>query len=78
MGTSLWTHEELTSLIADYKAAYKAASTGKSYSIDGRNLTRQDIPEIRKQLDYLQLELQKLAGQRTGGPVFITCRVPRS
>lgn len=76
MGTSLWTHEELTSLIAAYKAAYMAASTGKSYSLDGRTLTRQDIPEILRQLEYLKGELAALRGQQRG-PVLVQCRVRR-
>lgn len=77
MGTSsIWTHEELTSLIAAYKAAYMAASSGKSYSIDGRTLTRQDIPEILRQLDYLKGELAALRGQKRGS-VLVQCRVRR-
>ncbi|MEG2173723.1 MAG: hypothetical protein RRY29_10780 [Desulfovibrionaceae bacterium] len=76
MTTSIWTYEELTSLIAAYKAAYAAASTGKSYALDGRNLTRQDIPEILRQLDYLSGELASLSGQKRG-PVFVQCRVRR-
>lgn len=76
MGTSIWTYEELTSLIASYKAAYLAASTGKSYSIDGRALTRQDIPEIQRQLAYLQAERAALTGQKRG-PVIVQARVRR-
>lgn len=76
MGTSIWTREELTSLIASWKAAYAAASTSKSYSIDGRSLTRQDIPEIQRQLRYLQGELAALSGQKQG-PVIVQARVRR-
>lgn len=72
---TLWTRAELLSLVDLWKAAYKAASTGKSYTIAGRSLTRQDLPEIRKQLTYLETELAALSGQR--GPVFVRARVRR-
>ena len=52
--STIWTREELLDLIACWKAAYKAASTGKSYTVQGRTLTRYDLPEIRQQLVYLQ------------------------
>lgn len=65
---SIWTKDELLSLIADWKAAYKAASTGKAYTIGSRSLTRQNLPEILDQLRYLQRELQALA-RRQSGPV---------
>ena len=48
--STIWTREELLDLIACWKAAYKAASTGKSYTVQGRTLTRYDLPEIRQQL----------------------------
>ena len=60
---SIWTREELQDLIAAWKAAYKAAATGQSYTIQGRSLTRYDLPEIRKQLAYLEGELAALEGQ---------------
>ena len=43
--STIWTREELLGLIACWKAAYKAASTGKSYTVQGRTLTRYDLPE---------------------------------
>lgn len=54
---SICSREELLSLLADWKAAYKAASTGKSYMIQGRTLTRYDLSEIRGQLSCLENEL---------------------
>ncbi len=72
---SIWTREELLSLLADWKAAYKAASTGKSYTIDGRTLTRYELPEIRQQISYLENELAALNGRR--GPVFVRARYRR-
>ena len=63
--STIWTREELLDLIACWKAAYKAASTGKSY-----------LPEIRQQLVYLQGELAALdTGRR--GPTIVLARVRR-
>jgi len=73
--SSIWSREELLSLLADWKAAYKAASTGKSYMIQGRTLTRYDLSEIRGQLSYLENELAALDGRR--GPAFVRARFRR-
>lgn len=72
---TIWTREELLTLIADWKAAYKAASTGKSYTIGGRTLTRYELPEIRRQLSYLENELAALDGRRA--PIFVRARYRR-
>ena len=72
---SIWTREELLTLLADWKAAYRAASTGKSYTISNRTLTRYDLDEIRKQLAYLEGELAALDGRR--GPIIVQARIPR-
>lgn len=74
--STIWTREELLDLIVCWKAAYKAASTGKSYTVQGRTLTRYDLPEIRQQLVYLQGELAALdTGRR--GPTIVLARVRR-
>lgn len=62
-------------MIAEWKAAYRAASTGKSYSIGSRTLTRYDLSEIRKQLDWLSEELASLDGKR--GPFFVRANFRR-
>lgn len=72
---SIWTKDELLSLLADWKAAYKAASTGKSYAISGRTLTRYDLADIRAQISYLESELAALSGRR--GPKRVILRVQR-
>lgn len=51
--SSIYTKEELHAEIAIWKKALAACATGKSYTIDGRTLTRQDIPAIRSHLDWL-------------------------
>ena len=61
---AIWTREELIRLIDAWKAAYLAASTGKSYTIGSRTLTRYDLDEIRKQLAYLDNELAGLGAPR--------------
>lgn len=72
---SIWIREELLSLLADWKAAYRAASTGKSYTIGTCSLTRYDLPEIRRQLAYLEGELAAL--ERGRGPIIVQARIPR-
>lgn len=71
----LWTKRELLELIAEWKAAYRAAATGKSYSIGQRTLTRYDLSEIRNQLSFLESELAALSGRR--GPFFVHARLRR-
>ena len=73
--SSIWSRAELLDLIAQWKAAYRAAATGKSYSIGSRTLTRYDLPEIRKQLEWLEEELAALDGKR--GPFFVRARFRR-
>lgn len=75
--STIWTREELLDLIACWKAAYKAGRPrGKSYTVQGRTLTRYDLPEIRQQLVYLQGELAALdTGRR--GPAIVLARVRR-
>lgn len=75
MGMNIWTREELTTLIASWKAAYAAAATGKSYAIGGRTLTRYDLAEIRAQISWLQGQLVALSGRV--GPVAVRTRVVR-
>ncbi|MFI3270782.1 MAG: DUF6148 family protein [Pseudomonadota bacterium] len=61
-----WKKEELEELLALWKAAYRAASTGQSYTIQGRTLTRYDLPEIRAQIEYLSNQLDILEGKGSG------------
>lgn len=60
---SVWTHQELQNHIAACKKALLAATTGESYSIEGRSLTRQKIEALRSQLAYYESELAKLDGK---------------
>lgn len=47
-------------------AASSAVAANQSYSINGRSLTRVDAGEIRKQIDYWQGWVTKLAKAATG------------
>ncbi|MDR2821199.1 MAG: DUF6148 family protein [Desulfovibrio sp.] len=73
MAFQIWTREELLGQIALYKDALKKCASGHSYTIGSRSLTRQDLPEIRKQLDYFADELAKLSG--VNGPRFVQGRI---
>lgn len=73
--SSIWSREELLAMIAEWKAAYRAAATGKSYAIGSRTLTRYDLSEIRKQLEWLESELASLEGKR--GPFFVRAKFRR-
>lgn len=61
---SIWTEQELKEQIALWKTAYSKASTGQSYTIGSRTLTRYDLPSIRNQLSYLEGELNKATSNR--------------
>lgn len=59
---SVFTKEELMAAISEWKKALLRCAAGKSYTIDGQTLTRQDVDDIRKTLVYLQGELAALEG----------------
>ena len=58
--TSAWTSAELDTRIASLKTAIDAAVNGKAYSFNGRAVTRQDLKELRSQMDYYVAEKNKL------------------
>ena len=72
MSTKKWTKEELLEQILLWKEALKRCSMGQSYKIGTRELTRYDLAEIRKMLDYLGGELSALENGR--GPVLVQGR----
>lgn len=74
---NIWTREELVNLLAKWKAAYVAVSSGKSYTIDGRTLVRQDVSIIWAQLEKLQNELDALDNPGRGSIRSIPCRTVR-
>ena len=72
---SIWTRAELTEQITLYKNALKACASGASYTIGSRQLTRQNLAQIREHLAYLSGELAALDGRR--GPIIVEGRIPR-
>jgi hypothetical protein len=50
-----------------YLAAEVAALSGKSYSIGGRSLSRQDLSEIRKGVEVWDARVKRFSNGRNGG-----------
>lgn len=62
--------------LADYEAAIRAVSTGQSYSIGSRQLTRANLAELRAQVAILQSTIQALEAEaRTDPPKNPTVKV---
>ena len=59
-----------------WKRAKRAAATGQSYSIEGRQLTRQNLPLINAEIDRYSAIVETLSGG-ISGPVFVTARMRR-
>ena len=59
---SVFTEEELHAAIAEWKKALLRCAAGKSYTIDGQTMTRQDVDDIRRMLTFLSGELAALKG----------------
>ena len=74
---SLFTRTELQTALADWKKAYLAVSSGKSYSIGSRSLTRQDVATIREQISWLSAQLDELDNPGQGSLKVIHCRTVR-
>lgn len=70
--------DELTELRGDWYQALRAVSTGQSYVIAGRTLTRVDAEEIRRQLAYFDGQLEAVqAGRGPGARVLRVVVVDR-
>ena len=69
--SNLWTKQELSEQIAEWKKALKACASGKSYSIDNRTLTRQDVSVIMDTLDKLQAQYLQLSHNGRRGSVMV-------
>lgn len=72
---AIFTLQELDEQITAYKQALLALSVSQSYRMAGREYVRADLPEIRKTLQFLDLEKSKLTGG--SGPKFVTGRIVR-
>lgn len=77
--TPLFTAEELDTQIAAYKQAMLDVASGKRVRINSggtdREITSEDLPELRKQLQWLQSERVKLSVG--SGPQFLAARPRR-
>ena len=58
----IFTTEEIAEQMKAYKAALTALSLGQSYRIGERWLTRADLPEVRRTLEWLGAQEQALKG----------------
>lgn len=72
---AIFTLPELDAQVAAWKKALLACAANQSYEIEGRILTRADLPEIRNTLDWLDGERRKTAGQ--SGPFLLPAAIRR-
>lgn len=73
---AIFTATELTEQKTAWKAALLAVSTGQSYTIGRRTLTRADSSEIRRMLEWLD-EQESLLSAAAAGPMFVQGRPRR-
>ena len=71
-----YTLEEAEAELAVWKNAKRAAATGKSYTIEGRSLTRHNLSEINAEIDRFTAIVDALSGGGSG-PTFVQARVRR-
>lgn len=71
-----YTLEEAEAELTLWKNAKRAAATGQSYTIDGRQLTRQHLSAINAEIDRFTAIVDALSGHGAG-PVFVTARMRR-
>lgn len=59
-----WTYEEAKQHLDTWMAAELACAGGQKYRIGNRELTRADLPEIAKRVDYWKREVERLLNRR--------------
>lgn len=62
--TPIWSLDEAKDFLRIWTEAYKATAMAKSYTIDGRTLTRQNLQEIKNEIAYWQDIIAQLNGQQ--------------
>ena len=72
---AIFTLEEIADQKAAWKRTLKALSTSKEYTMGRRRMTREDLPEVRATLEFLEVEERKLLD--TAGPVVLAGRPRR-
>jgi uncharacterized small protein (DUF1192 family) len=55
-----WTLDEVKQKLDDWLAAESALATSKSYTIDGRTLTRANMTEIKDRIAFWRNEAERL------------------
>ncbi len=68
---AIFTLTEIEEQITAYKAALKAVSLGKEYTVEGKSLTRADLPEIRTTLEWLDSQRQGVSSGSGGSRMVI-------
>lgn len=59
--------EMATQYLDAWRAAELAISTGQSYTIGTRSLTRVNMTEVRKQIAYWENQIDMIVNRRRGG-----------
>ncbi|HBV6392406.1 TPA: hypothetical protein MD292_002586 [Klebsiella aerogenes] len=60
---------EAQEMLSVWKEAYRAiAIGGQAYKMGTRQLTRADLPEVKRQLDYWRNEVERMAAGTRRGP----------
>ncbi len=71
-----YTLEEAEAGLELWKSAKRAAAGGKSYTIEGRSLTRHDLSEINAEIERFAA-IVDVFSSRHSGPVRVQARQPR-
>ncbi len=72
-----YTLDEAKSELSTWKEAKKAAATGKSYNIGSRSLTRYDLSEINKEIQFFSNIVDVLSNSSTGLTKVIARQIRR-
>lgn len=68
---------ELDEMLADWKQALRSCSSGQSYTIGTRSLSRADLPEIRETLKWLYSERTAMVNGDGCQAMIVTARFSR-
>lgn len=60
-------YQQALEMVDLWIAAEKALTTGKTYTIGTRSLTRVDLPEVREAINYWENEVMRLYKLLNGG-----------
>ena len=71
-----YTLEEAQAELELWKEAKRKAATGLSYTINGRQLTRQNLAQINVEIAFYTEAVEVLSTNRSG-PTYVSAVVPR-